>query len=249
MGEDTETKKRRKRSRKGADSKTAVTTADEINDEEVVEDSALLDGGTKPKEAEVTDDIVDGEGDDTTKKKRKRKRKRKAKSPEEENPDESNNNSDDAAKLQSVEHTVFIEGLPFSASEDDVRSFFAQNGCEDILQIRLPRWQDTGESPSSVFVTHTNSPFKPCSIDDDRPSPRFRPRRVRFYRDPVPGAERRGQREEPRKQICYSKGGECPSSWDNGGSRTRWKGSGSAQRLQDCVHSQPAVRRDGGSNS
>ena len=222
MGDDTETKKkRRKRSRKGADLKTVVTTADEINGDDVVEDPAQLDDSTKPKEAEAANDIVDGEGDDTTKKKRKRKRKRKGKSPEEEKPDESSN-SDDVAKLQSVDHTVFVEGLPFSASEDDVRSFFAQNGCDDILQIRLPRWQDTGEF-YMIFVTPELF-IQTCSIDEYRPSPRFRPRRLRFDRNTVPGAERRGQREEPREQVCYRKGGECPPSGDHGGSLARWKG-------------------------
>lgn len=71
-------------------------------------------------------------------KKRKRKRKRKQKQadiPPNEPP---------AAKLQSVEHTVFIEGLPFTSTESDVRSFFATHGCKDILQLRLPTWQDSG---------------------------------------------------------------------------------------------------------
>mmetsp|Transcript_20741 Transcript_20741/g.46935 ORF Transcript_20741/g.46935 Transcript_20741/m.46935 type:complete len:329 (-) Transcript_20741:63-1049(-) len=173
MGEDTETKKkRRKRSRKGADLKTAVTTADEINgDGDVVEDPTQLDESVKPKEAEAanaTNDIIDnGEGDDATKKKRKRKRKRKAKSPiEEENPDESSN-SDDVAKLQSVDHTVFVEGLPFSASEDDVRSFFAQNGCDDILQIRLPRWQDTGRLRGFGHVVFASTETRSRALSDE----------------------------------------------------------------------------------
>lgn len=39
--------------------------------------------------------------------------------------------------------TVYIQGLPFSATEEDVRLFFEQSG--KVKEIRLPKWQDSGK--------------------------------------------------------------------------------------------------------
>lgn len=39
--------------------------------------------------------------------------------------------------------TVYLEGLPFDASEDDVRAFFGDVGGS-IRALRLPRWHDSG---------------------------------------------------------------------------------------------------------
>jgi nucleolin len=38
--------------------------------------------------------------------------------------------------------TVYIEGLPFDASEEDVRAFFRDAG--PVRSLRLPRWHDSG---------------------------------------------------------------------------------------------------------
>lgn len=38
--------------------------------------------------------------------------------------------------------TVYLEGLPYSSSEDDIRELFI--GCGEILAIRAPRYQDSG---------------------------------------------------------------------------------------------------------
>ena len=92
-----------------------------------------------------------GDGGETTKK-RKRKRNRKKKSTEDNIEGDGANKTPDAdlaAKLQSVDHTVFIEGLPFTSTEDEIRSFFAEHDCNDILQLRLPTWQDSGRLVSS----------------------------------------------------------------------------------------------------
>jgi len=46
-----------------------------------------------------------------------------------------------------VQDTVFVEGIPFDASPDDVRGFFvAGHGIpdKDVMELRLPTWQDTG---------------------------------------------------------------------------------------------------------
>jgi nucleolin len=37
-----------------------------------------------------------------------------------------------------------VEGIPFSCTQDDVKTFFVSNGFDDIEDIRLPRWPDSG---------------------------------------------------------------------------------------------------------
>lgn len=69
----------------------------------------------------------------------KRKRKRKRKSKQEDGTASSQQQEGDDSKLSSLDLTVYVEGIPFDCSEEDVRDFFVSNGCEDILQLRLPR--------------------------------------------------------------------------------------------------------------
>jgi len=84
------------------------------------------------------------------KKKRKRKRKRKVETKEDENDDTNDDNEDQAGSALAsamVQDTIFVEGIPFDASPDDVRHFFVKaHGIpdEDVLELRLPTWQDTG---------------------------------------------------------------------------------------------------------
>ncbi|KAL7532285.1 hypothetical protein ACHAWF_004076 [Thalassiosira exigua] len=98
-----------------------------------------------------------GEGGDAAPvkegKKRKRKRSRKKKGGEDgadggegggELSGSAPGASADANQLRSTEHTVFVEGLPFASTEEEVREFFARRGCGDVLQLRLPTWQDSG---------------------------------------------------------------------------------------------------------
>jgi nucleolin len=40
------------------------------------------------------------------------------------------------------DRTVYIEGLPFDRSEEDVEKFFSP--CGVIVSLRLPKWQDSG---------------------------------------------------------------------------------------------------------
>lgn len=88
------------------------------------------------------DDNVDDEANhenlQESNEKRKRKRKRKKKDTS------SSLSGDDVNKLDSLEHTVYVEGIPFHCTEQDVKDFFVQNGIEDIIQMRLPTWQDSG---------------------------------------------------------------------------------------------------------
>ncbi|KAJ1410244.1 hypothetical protein B484DRAFT_455923 [Ochromonadaceae sp. CCMP2298] len=50
---------------------------------------------------------------------------------------------DSAAEPYCNNRTVYIEGLPFDATEGDLISFFKDVG--DVKSIRLPRWHDSGK--------------------------------------------------------------------------------------------------------
>jgi nucleolin len=107
--------------------------------------------------AEEKDDaeIEQHDGEDETKGKRKRKRKRKAKQTDTEAEagdavgEVDNTSADvlgkvDMTKTNQVDRTVFVEGIPYVCSEQDVRDFFIGHGVEDIEDLRLPVWQDSG---------------------------------------------------------------------------------------------------------
>ena len=161
-GEQSESKKRR-RSRKR--SKTSSAEGDEpasavdVDTNTAASDDEGVDNDDVPATKNVNDvkdseaqqqveveavNDANGEEGGEEKKKRKRKRNRKKKSDTTDDAEIGNEPEADAAKLSSVEHTVFIEGLPFTSNEDEIRAFFTDLGCSDILQLRLPVWQDSG---------------------------------------------------------------------------------------------------------
>jgi len=90
----------------------------------------------------------EGEGEKNTKRKRKRKRKKKSGGDANGSSDANSNtdltSEDGSNKLQCLKHTVYVEGIPFEAKEDEVKNFFVENGCADVLQMRLQTWQDSG---------------------------------------------------------------------------------------------------------
>ena len=109
---------------------------DKFDSDEEKESPTTVDKKESKKEDKAQDE---GEGEESTK--RKRKRKRKKKSSEASGSSETNNaNSTDGGldKLNSLEHTVYVEGIPFVCKEEEVKNFFVSNGCEDVLQMRLP---------------------------------------------------------------------------------------------------------------
>ncbi|CAJ1966412.1 unnamed protein product [Cylindrotheca closterium] len=86
-----------------------------------------------------------GAGDASEAPKRKRKRKRKKKGTENEGDDGQEGDAVDQQHSQnSVECTVYVEGIPFEAKPDQVKEFFASHGIEDVKEMRLPTWQDSG---------------------------------------------------------------------------------------------------------
>ncbi len=75
--------------------------------------------------------------------KRKRKRKRKH------NDSVKDSDVAEAAApsnpLETLERTVYVEGIPFDCTSEDVRSFFTSAlNLADVSELRLPQWQDSG---------------------------------------------------------------------------------------------------------
>ena len=125
---------------------------DEVEGEESVEEDNRSDGRA--------DDVVDqkktaqpsdqsNENDDTLESlKRKRKRKRPNKTNDASEGESSStpfakeetadSSTDVASSHYANDKTIYIEGLPYEATEDDVSKFF--ESCGRISSIRLPKW-------------------------------------------------------------------------------------------------------------
>ena len=117
-----------------------------------------------PSEPASADGDAAAVGDD--KSKRKRKRKRKNKSTEANEEDSQGSEDKRSAKLASLDLTVFVEGIPFDCSEQDVRDFFVSNGCEDVLELRLPRWQDSGRLRGYGHVVFDSEASRQRAVQD-----------------------------------------------------------------------------------
>ena len=75
------------------------------------------------------------ESETDVKRKRKRKRSRKKKKGQEDDGEDS---------LDSSSRTVYVEGISYDASEEDLEKHFG-SACSSIKDIRMPRWQDSGK--------------------------------------------------------------------------------------------------------
>ena len=59
--------------------------------------------------------------------------------------------------------TVYVEGLPFDATEIDVRSFF--EGAGTVTAVRLPRWHDSGRLRGYGHVEFETVPQADLALD------------------------------------------------------------------------------------
>lgn len=83
--------------------------------------------------------------------KRRRKRKRKTATVDTEKEETNSTTVEeslvaaDRKKHEQLERTVYIEGIPYDATSQNVRDFFTDNGIENdaIVDLRLPVWHDS----------------------------------------------------------------------------------------------------------
>ena len=63
------------------------------------------------------------------------------------------------------EKTVYIEGLPYDSTEEDIKAFF--QSCGQIQSVRLPKWHDSGRlrGYGHVQFTSTNSVKEALNLD------------------------------------------------------------------------------------
>lgn len=146
MTEEPTKRKRRRRSKEKTDDdaviKQEVSNDKARNEHTDNENPVDLQNDEQINQSEqVAKDDDDEEPDEDEPKKRKRKRKRKK------TDDTTTTTSTDnpSTKIESTtSHTVFIEGLPFHSSPSAIQHFFESHNCSDIVEMRLPTWQDSG---------------------------------------------------------------------------------------------------------
>lgn len=115
-----------------------MESKDGINEEEEDQEVPEAIKANKEDEEEANQEASSG--------KRKRKRKRKKKTNDQEIPvgEEENNQQESHANRDAVHCTVYVEGIPFDCSSDQVKDFFETHGIQDVEELRLPTWQDSG---------------------------------------------------------------------------------------------------------
>jgi nucleolin len=99
--------------------------------------------GTKGLRDSESDGWESGlEGEKSSKRKRKSKNKSEVKSTESKLTSKSLSSSSSSEDQYTNSRTLYVEGLPFQACEDDIINFFKPAGS--ITSIRVARWHDTG---------------------------------------------------------------------------------------------------------
>lgn len=61
--------------------------------------------------------------------------------------------------------TVYIEGIPFTATETDIQNFFKDTG--KIISIRLPKWHDSGRLRGYGHVEFENDQSAEKALEMD----------------------------------------------------------------------------------
>jgi len=61
------------------------------------------------------------------------------------------------------DRTVYIQGLPFSATDEEIHSFFEP--CGEIISVRLPKWHDTGRIKGYGHVEFKDSRSAIAALD------------------------------------------------------------------------------------
>ena len=130
---------------------------EDVNEEDVIAqaNAAFFEAENPVDQAPTASDNSVTNGDETTSQKKKRKRKRKRKGASDES--DSNGKSLPAASLTGEERkfhsmgkklevetlTVFVGGISYDATEEDLSDFFAS--CGKINSVRVPKYQDSGK--------------------------------------------------------------------------------------------------------
>ena len=158
-------KKAKKKKRKRTNGSKGNDVADEGDTNKHDNDTAaVVETNKDSHKSDADDDDNDDDNDDpTTKSKRKRKRKRKTKtdSAETDATATSSSKSIEASshdsKLASLDRTIYVEGLPFDATESDVIHWFEARDCDAIEELRLATWHDTGRLRGYGHVVFVSS--------------------------------------------------------------------------------------------
>mmetsp|Transcript_22380 Transcript_22380/g.27342 ORF Transcript_22380/g.27342 Transcript_22380/m.27342 type:complete len:365 (-) Transcript_22380:101-1195(-) len=116
---------------------------------------------SKEKEGEIAEQNLDEIDASGAKPKRKRKRKKKkATADDDKDPEKADEGGND--------YTVYIEGLPFDSTEEQIREFFERNGgITDIIEMRLPKWQDSGRLRGYGHVVFKSDDSKQKALSRD----------------------------------------------------------------------------------
>ncbi|KAK8821017.1 RNA-binding proteins (RRM domain) [Blastocystis sp. ATCC 50177/Nand II] len=93
---------------------------------------------------------------------RKTLRKRQNPTVKEEEPEEKKAEG----KNESGSLEVYVEGLPYETTEEQVRSFFED--CGDVVELRMPRYQDSGRCRGYCFIRFDSPDAASKALEKDK---------------------------------------------------------------------------------
>eukprot|EP00752_Nemacystus_decipiens_P002633 g2465.t1 len=189
--------------------------------------SSSAGGGEEPRagaaskeneEEEEENEADDGEGGPAEKRKRKRTRTRKKKAKggagagagaADDGGDDDKAGGDDGGGAAggkrgalggAMSDTVYVEGIPWRCDESDIREFF--KGCGKIVDVRMPRWNDSGRPRGYAHVSFASSSGARAAFGRDGQYLNDRYLSVRASQEPATSKARRANRKAEQPPGC-----------------------------------------------
>ncbi|CAB1115770.1 unnamed protein product [Ectocarpus sp. CCAP 1310/34] len=99
-----------------------------------------------------------------------------------------------------IADTVYVEGIPWTCDESDVREFF--KGCGKITDVRMPRWQDSGRPRGYAHVAFAGSSGAQAAFGRDGQYLNGRYLTVQAPQEPATEKARRANRKAEQPAGC-----------------------------------------------
>lgn len=210
-----ETKPRKKKRRQQLAASSLAAEAVEVAEKAGAEDDAAHPPRKKNKRCVEATDIPANESTAAASRAAEdfllpgKAKKGKAKAEQAEQEPQQSQSSARASPKDAVDSTIFIDGLPYTWSVDQINAHFAE--CGAILDVRAPTWQDSGRLRGFAHVTFSSKAArdKALKMDGSQVGNRGRYLKIEVAKPPaeagasIPADKLQGKRRLFVKNLPY----------------------------------------------